>query len=356
MMPAMDGKILKHFRDQAVGSRRLGSPFTAMLCELMAGRLDRDNRFGARILDWPGDPGPDALSLRAAGGLHALARSGKSESLAAAYPPYPPDAETLWSAVEAAIRDHDAFLAAYLDSPPQTNEVARSAIVLGGCLTIAAAMRRPLALFEIGSSAGLNLAFDRYRYDLAGKHWGDETAPVRIGCDWQGEAPPLDTRLKVVARAGCELRPIDPSSAPDRERLMSYIWADQIERLARTKAALDLAQAAPWRVERADAAAWIADRLERQDGSGLVRVLFHTIVWQYLPEPTKAAIAETMRAAGEKARPTTPLAWLRMEGEGDPQAAGIRLTLWPNGSTYRLGLADYHGRWARWQAPSLVTP
>ena len=67
--------------------------------------------------------------------------------------------------IVAAIEQEDAFLAAYLDGPPQTNEVARSNAILGGCLFIAGKTGTPLELFEIGSSAGLNLSFDRYGYD-----------------------------------------------------------------------------------------------------------------------------------------------------------------------------------------------
>ena len=65
------------------------------------------------------------------------------------------------------LRRHDHYLADQLSSPPQTNEVARSGIVLGAMLHVAARTGLPLEIFEIGASAGLNLAFDEYVFDLA---------------------------------------------------------------------------------------------------------------------------------------------------------------------------------------------
>jgi hypothetical protein len=314
----------------------------------MATRLDRSSTFGARILDWPGNARADALALRAAGGLHALSRSGRDAGLAAVYPPNPLDPDRLWAAVTGAIAAHDAFLTAYLDSPPQTNEVRRSAIILGGCLHVAAATCLPIALFEIGASAGLNLAFDRYRYDFGnGLAWGDPASPVTIPSEWRGDLPPLDTPLAVASRAGCDLRPVNPASAADRVRLLSYIWPDQGDRLARTAAALDLAAAAPWRVEQADAAKWVAAHLGRRL-PGKARVLVQTMVWHYLPRAAKDAIAATITTAAAAATADAPLAWLRMDEEGHDYHAVVRLTLWPGGLERHIANVDYHARWAEW--------
>ena len=219
----------------------LGSPFTALVCRLLADRLEPDSLFARRIGGWKGNAKDDALPLSAVGGLHALARSGRCPALSAVYPPHAADPDAVWTGIEAAIEQEDAFLAAYLDGPPQTNEVARSNAILGGCLFIAGKTGTPLELFEIGSSAGLNLSFDRYGYDLGLGRWGSVDAPVQIASRWEGEAPALTTPLTITARSGCDVKPIDPGSASDRDRLLSYIWPDQFERLARIDAALSLA-------------------------------------------------------------------------------------------------------------------
>ncbi|MBX3493991.1 MAG: DUF2332 family protein, partial [Parvibaculum sp.] len=184
------------FRRQALGCRQLGSPFTARVCEALVDGLTGDTGFGARILGWNGNPVNDALALRAAGALNALARSGGCAELAAAYPPHEADDERLSNAIAAAMTGHDDFLTRFLDSAPQTNEVARSNALLGGALQIAAATDMPLALHEIGSSAGLNLVFDRYGYDLGKATWGAPDAAVTIAAEWTGVLPPLDAPLR----------------------------------------------------------------------------------------------------------------------------------------------------------------
>ena len=148
--------------------------------ELIGRALDVLSLFARRIGAWKGNPKDEALSLRAAGGLHAVARSGRCPALSSVYPPHAADADAVWEGIAAAIIQEDNFLTAYLDGPPQTNEVARSNAILGGCLFIAGKTERPLELFEIGSSAGLNLSFDCYGYDLGLGRWGSVDAPVRI--------------------------------------------------------------------------------------------------------------------------------------------------------------------------------
>lgn len=343
--------VRAHFAIQAEACRSLGSDFNARLCNLLGERLSPMTGFGTRILTWPGDPRADALALRAAGGLNALARSGMAPELTALYPPHAVDDEALWRGVFRAIADHDVSLTAYLDSPPQTNEVKRCSVLLGGALLIAAETGLPLEILEIGASAGLNLGFDGYRYELGRASWGAPSAPVTIRSEWRGDGqPPLDATLSVAERHACDLNPLDPGNAADRQRVMSYIWPDQADRIAATDAAFDAAAAAPWRVARADAAAWLVSRLATPTAAGHARVLMHTIMWQYLPEPVQRRIEAAMEAAGAQATRNTPLAWLRMEAD-DRQGAGaaVTLTLWPGGHQREIARADFHGRWVEWQ-------
>lgn len=343
-------RVLEQFESQAQACEKLGSPFTARLCRVLARRLDARSRFGARILGWEGDPYADNVALRACGAIHALARSGWEPALAKAYPPNPTSENAVWSALIDALGHNDAFLTERLSSPPQTNEVARSALILGGMLHLASVVRMPLELLEIGASAGLNLAFDEYRYELGeGRVWGPRTAPLTVECAWRGRTPPLDAPVAVASRAGCDLRPVDPANPEDRARLTSYVWPDQINRLQRVEAALALAGAKGRRVDGEDAAPWLERHLLAPQEPYTTRVLLHTIVWDYVPVASKARINELVAGVGAAATPERPFARLTVESDETPGSARISLQIWPDGRTVTLGRGDYHGRWAEWQ-------
>jgi hypothetical protein len=349
----MSDIVIEQLLSQAATSPRLDSPFVGGLCRLLAERLDRSSAFGRRILDWSGNPHSDALALRACGALHALVRSGREPDLTAAYPPAPFDPDRLWDAITGALSRHDDLLTAFLDSPPQTNEVARSGLILGGALHLAARIGLPLAIYEIGSSAGLNLAFDEYRYDLGNDvAWGASDAPLTVATAWRGALPPLEAPLRVVSRQGCDRNPLDPANPADADRLMAYIWPDQAYRLARTAAALALAAAEGRKPERLDAASWVEREFAKPQEPGTCRLLLHTIVWQYLPEESQARITAVLEAAAIAATRDAPVAHLGVEPDAlSPDAdkgAGMRLTIWPSGDVYELGRGDFHGRWADW--------
>ncbi|GLQ54857.1 DUF2332 domain-containing protein [Devosia nitrariae] len=344
-----DHPSLKNFLQQAEACDELGSPFTAALCRLLAHTVDDGSAFGRRIVNWPDTARADAMPLRVCGALHALARSGTEPVLTAQYPPHRFDREALRTAIKGAITRHDQFLCDYLDSPPQTNEVARSAIILGGMLIVAREMDMPLEILEIGSSAGLNLMFDSYSYDLGNsRHWGRTDAPLTIACDWRGEIPALDVPLTVRSRAGCDQNPLDPRSERTVERLLSYVWADQFARMERLTAAFGHAARTGLTVKKADAADWLETRLARPQATGITRVLFHTIVWQYLPKPVQGRAAAAIAGAAMAATAERPFAHLAYEGDNERPGGAVRLTLWPGGESRFLGRADFHGRWVEW--------
>lgn len=345
---ALGGAIAAHFEAQAEACDRLGSPFTARLCRLLIGVLDETTRCGSRVLDWPGDPRGDALALRMCGALHRLVLEGRDAGLAAVYPPHEADDTTLGDAVRQAIATHDAALDAGLDLPPQTNEIARSGMLLPGFLAIARETGLPLALCEIGSSAGLNLLFDRFSYAYGDARWGDPQSPVQLAPQVRGTVPPLDGSLAVASRNGCDIAPVDIEAETGRARLRSYIWPDQPLRHQRLAGALQLAQQFPFSLEKADAAAFVATRLARRTKDS-VFVLFHSIMWQYMPRETRQAILAALEQAGAEATSDAPIAWLRMEPR-DPEDgwATLSLTSWPGGETRRLAKCDYHGRWIEW--------
>lgn len=339
----MRSGIAAHFGEQAETCRALGSPFTADLLLRLTGGAMEGTRFGARIDGWAGDAKADALALRTAGALHALALSGEAAEFSALYQAGEvPDAALL----AGVIRAHDEWLLPWLESPPQTNEVARSGVLLGGLLTIADEVKMPLELLEIGASAGLNLIPEKYRYQLGPHRWGDEAAEPVIACEWRGKRPPLEAELQIVARAGVDLRPVDPALRPSP--LLAYLWPDQHERRARMLKALDRLAETGVKVEQGDAAEWVVSRLAKPQEKGRVRVLMHSIMWTYLPDTTRKTIDDAVEAAAARATPDRPLARLFLEGDGDLKSAAVRLRIWPGGEDRLIGRGGFHGRWAEW--------
>ena len=343
-----ESSIRDSFRRQAAGCRRLGSPFTAQLLNVVGRRLDRGSSIGRLILGWAGDPSNDALALRVAGALHALVLSGRSPELAEIYPPRcAVDDDTLWHAVGQVIDDQSEMISSFVRRPPQTNEVARSAALAGGFLTIAARTASKMAILEIGASAGLNLHWDKFGYDLGGLSLRKVSGRPLLTPKWEGPPPPA-AEIMVVNRAGCDQAPIDISSSEAVLRLRAYIWPDQLDRLLRLDQALEIAQSSPVLVEYADAADWVEGRLNSLQ-KDVTNVLYHSIVWQYIAVDAKMRVERAIFEAGGRATVDAPFAWLRLEPVSS-EAAGLWLTLWPADTTRMLAEVDYHGRWIRWNA------
>lgn len=250
-----------------------------------------------------------------------------------------------------ALSAHEPWLMARLDHAPQTNEVARAAVLIAAARWLTARHGLPLVLSELGASAGLNLMFDRFALVAGGQHLGPEDPILTLTPDWDGP-PPANATPRITDRAGVDLNPLDP--VQDRNRLLSYIWPEQPDRLARTRAALN---AGPPRVAKSDAIDWLATRLAPRPGH--LHLIYHTVAWQYFPAHTQARGEALLAEAGARASPQAPLARFGMEADGTPDptpdgtpdGAALTLHLWPDDVTLNLGRADFHGRWVRWTPP-----
>ena len=329
----------------------LGSPFTAALLTRAADWLGGGTAIADRLRRWPGRGFDDAVPLRFTGAVHALALSGRSPALTLAYEELKggelPDFDRLWPVVTEAVAANADFVGRFLDTPPQTNEVGRAAVLMAAAHELAARAPLPFHLVECGASAGLNLVFDRYRYRLGELATGPRTSGLHLTPDWSGPSPP-QAEIEVKGRNGCDATPLDLEAETDRLRLRSYVWADQTCRIARLDAAIDTARAAGVAIERAAIGAWLEEALAPRR-AGRLTLLFHTIVWMYLPA-YEAGVAEArIREAGARATPEAPFARLAMEWNPAVSSAEIRLTTWPGGETHLLGFAHAHGDWIEWK-------
>lgn len=332
-------------RSQATSCNALGSAFMGRLLTLLADRLRPDTPLAERLFNWEGDIGPAAQSvpLRLAGALHALVMKSPDSELARAYPPRQVSDDALWAAIQGAFVTEAAFLDAFLNSPPQTNEVRRSAAILPAALEVSRHFGLPLTLSELGASAGLNLNFDHYAVAVDGHRYGNPAPALTLTPDWTGPAP-KSAPLQVVGRRGVDLNPL--TSPEDQTRLRAYLWADQPDRLALTNAALALPRP---QIDRADAADWLEDRLA-QPFVGSTHFLFHTIAWQYFPQAVQKRCEAAINRAATSATTEAPFAWFAMEADDNAEGRGAKLTLrlWPGALVLDLGRADFHGRWVDW--------
>lgn len=298
------------FADQARSCRALGSELTAQIVETLGAALSPEQGAVARrVLDWPGDVSSRGASvpLRLAGALHAQVLLWQAPALAAAYARGEAPAALLIGTIAA----HETEILQWLDHAPQTNEVGRSAALIAGAGFALTQLQSPLplALCELGASAGLNLNFPDYHIDLD----GNTTPGVVLEPDWRGAHPPR-IALTAPIRCGVDLNPVDPA---DPIRLRAYIWPDQPRRLARLDAALAHARAHPPQVARGDAAAWLARQPLAHPG--LLTLVYHTIAHQYFPPGTRPGSPPAWQRPGRRQprqrrwagwgwRPTTPRA------------------------------------------------
>lgn len=353
----MSGHVRAAFQRQGEVCEDLGSPFMGRLMPLIGNRLDRDTAVGARCLDWTGDVGAagHSVPLRLAGALHGLVLDGSAPDLAAAYPPNSVCDEALWHAVAATLRTHEGRLLAWLDRAPQTNEVRRAAAVIAGVWWgLGQVGDRPVVLSELGASAGLNLGLDRFSVAVDGKAHGPSDAVVALRPAWRRGPPPDPRAIAVVDRAGVDLKPLDPANPQDRCRLLAYLWPDQPERLARTRAAMEIASVTP---AAADAAPWLETRL-RTRRPGTLHIVYTTIAAQYFPAETTKSIASSLIEAGSAATAEAPLMHFAMEADGAAPGAGLIATLWTGGAPrqVKLGRAHFHVDWIDWAPERASTP
>ncbi len=341
----MSDSIRRAFLLQAQFCEALNSPLTAQVLRTLSDTLNDATRTGARILGWPGDPMADALKLRIAGGLNALARSRRDVELTQLYND---NAGHFPTVLKRILIEWDDWLFPWLDSPPQTNEVARSGALWPGLMEIARRFGPEIELLELGSSAGLNLNLDHFGYDLDGVKSGDPACPLQLRPDWHGPPPP-SAQVNVVARAGVDQNPLDVLSPEIAERLLAYVWPDQLERLARAEAAIAIARQFPPAVERGDAADWIETRLSWPQAEGVTRVIFHSIVLQYLPREDRERVRTAIAAAGRQATTNRPLAWLYMEFRSKVSTSPeLCLQCWPGGEMETLADVHPHGATIHW--------
>jgi hypothetical protein len=249
-----------------------------------------------------------------------------------------PDIRRLHDLVEQGAADLTAVMLAHRT---QTNEVGRCATLLPAL----ARLPEPLALIEVGASAGLVLLLDRYSYDYDGHllHSPDAQAPV-LHCQTRGQVPVPHRVPRVSWRAGLDLNPLDVTNDEDVAWLRCLVWPGQTEREARLDAAIETAGKDPPEVVRGDLLADLPELVARAPADCTV-VVFHSAVLAYVDPTTRREFAAATRDLGVR--------WLSNEGVGVlpdvdvPAHDGAPFVLIEDGST-PLAFTHPHGDWIHW--------
>lgn len=187
----------------------------------------------------------------------------------------------------------------------QTNEVGRCAVLLP------ALPSGPLALLEVGASAGLCLLVDRFHYEFGSRSIGDASSPVHVRCTTTGRVPLPAAVPEVVWRRGLDANPIDVHDDEAIRWLLACVWPDHRERRQRLQGAIGLARAEPPIVRAGD----LVDDLpavlaEVPDDAQLV--VFHSAALTYVRPDRRQAFADILADASKE----RDVVWLSNEAPG----------------------------------------
>jgi hypothetical protein len=183
-MSRAESRLLQTIEVQGQVCAAMGSSMYGDVLRQVAADVEADGVFAAILAGHDNDSGRLALPLRLLGGLHRLVLDGRAPALRRWYPSVGGhwDTDAGWPDIAQAASEHTDYLRGALDQPPQTNEVGRSAALIGGLLALVDRFDVPVRLFEIGCSAGLNLRADHYRYRYPGGEWGPATTRGGVHC------------------------------------------------------------------------------------------------------------------------------------------------------------------------------
>ncbi|WP_304455152.1 DUF2332 domain-containing protein [Nocardiopsis sp. YSL2] len=198
-----------------------------------------------------------------------------------------------WAEFRSYLVEHwESVRAVVLERSTQTNEVRRLASVL----PVLASLPGPLALVEVGASAGLCLYPDRYRYSFDGAApIGPARSEVLLECATSGRVPVPDRVPEVVWRAGIDLHPLDVRSEEDVRWLQALIWPGGAgrERTERLMGAVGVAAADPPLMVAGDLVEQVEAVVRRAPSEATV-VVMHSAVLPYLPKERVAAFVQAM--------------------------------------------------------------
>jgi hypothetical protein len=187
----------------------------------------------------------------------------------------------------------------------QTNEVGRCAVLLP------ALPPGPLALVEVGASAGLCLLVERFCYQYGSTRIGDASSPVQLRCATTGPVPLTASTPHVVWRRGLDASPLDVRDDDAVRWLQACVWPDHPERRQRLDGAISLARAHPVVVSPGDLVGDLPAILADAPMDARL-VVFHSAVFTYVDADRRRAFAEILADVSKR----RDVVWISNEAPG----------------------------------------
>ncbi|HEU4895808.1 MAG TPA: DUF2332 domain-containing protein [Acidimicrobiia bacterium] len=279
------------------------------------------------------DPAPNILLA----GVQFLLMSDPTDDLARFYPNLVERPERA-SAVDPVFRqfvlDHEHQLVDIgRTRHTQTNEVRRCAALLPAIWETPAT---EFHLVDVGTSAGLNLVMDRYRYDWDGLEWGP-SSPVTLECSVRGR-PPRPRPITIMSRTGLDLSPLDPAEHDDRMWLEALIWPEQTTRRRRLQAALEVQSGETVHLVAGDAVDTFGTTLEQLPDGPVIAM--HSVALNQFEADQRSALDEQIDAA-RSGRPVWRVSMELLDWRDDAPTISIDDGSGPT----VIGQGHPHGEW-----------
>lgn len=255
----------------------------------------------------------------------------------------------LEAAFSAYVREHrDSVAELIATRMVQTNEVGRCAFLLPAYNVVTEMTGQPVALIEVGSSAGLTQNVDRYGYRYESTDGAIHVAPnssLHLSSVMRGQIPSVATTIPAVEwRTGVDLNPVDVTDEDQARWLRALLWADRVDRHERLAAAIEVAQVHPPTVTGGDAIEAIPD-LVRAAPVDTAIVIQHSFVLNQFSEHDRKRFYTLLDDLGSH-RPI-----YRVGAEMLRKDRGTVLDLTLHGSareTIELADVHHHGTWIEW--------
>ncbi len=210
---------------------------------------------------------------------------------------------------------------------------------------------RPLAQIEVGASAGLNLLWERYRYEYGGGNtWGDADSPVKLTTEVRGTValPEVSSSLSSAWAVGIDLNPVDLSADDEVTWLRSLVWPENVKLHEQLSAAIGLAREHPPRVIRGDASDVLPRLLQEAPADRTLCVFGSHTLYQF-PRDALLRLLKAMQTHSD----LRPVYFVSMESTANEHSA-LRLTIYEDGERRTIDLANCHphGYWLEWLQPN----